>query len=144
MKIDSVEHIESCFVRGAALAERLKIFVVANGATEHADRVEEIAKRSFPLLLWLMDAEEIECNANAATFYCELTSATLSNTALLRRDISILIRQVLFPVLRPDRHATWPRWWDEVAIPNWVGPFFHSLQLSDRFELCEMLLVNSD
>jgi hypothetical protein len=44
------------------------------------------------------------------------------------------IRQALFPVLRPDAREVSVDWWDTVAVPKWIVPFFADLAADGRFD----------
>jgi len=43
------------------------------------------------------------------------------------------LREALLPALRPDTFETHIKWWDCVALPSWIGPFFEDLGRAGTF-----------
>ena len=130
------KHITCCFTRTATLVSDLAAFMAAGGATiPMIKRTTELAAKIFPILIWKMDMEELESSAQSAALHSSLTRNGISTSALTGVDIPSPIRQSILPVLRLDTYKQVALWWEEIALPNWIAPFFLSLDADNAFEM---------
>lgn len=109
---------------GARVGELLRERALSVGVHENdAARAQSIATRAVPLLLWKMRVGEVFATGEAAVAQLTLRGFGVAVSACHREDVPWALRRALLPVLRPDAHETWVKWWDDNALPNWAGDF---------------------
>lgn len=126
--------VENYLAYSRGLARELSLVASARGASSSdASKIEFIAARALPILLFELHGGEVETTPSAFISCLRLACLGISTSALQRRDIPMVLRDALLPALRPDTFETHIKWWDCVALPNWVGPFFMELGDSGAF-----------
>lgn len=121
--------VEAALSVAHRLAQSLARFATARGAKpSESVKCGEISARVLPALLWLAHNDEIELRASSFVETGKLGGFGVAVSVLNRGDIPLRLRSQLFPVLRPDAHQVSVLWWDEVAVPNWVAPFFSEIE----------------
>ena len=135
MHDDTFAPIDSYLAYAKALARELASAASARGASQmDVHKILRIAAGALPILLFELHAGEIEPGPDAFVACLRLVSCGISSSALQRRDIPLELREALLPALRPDTFETHIKWWDEVALPNWVGPYFEDLGRAGAFD----------
>lgn len=112
---------------GVRLSALLRTHALAAGAcAADAERAEAIARRAVPILLWKMREGEVFLTGRAAVELLRLSRFGVAVSACQRDDIPWPLRRALLPVLRPDCHESWVKWWDDVALESWAGAFLRA------------------
>ncbi|PHM20458.1 MAG: hypothetical protein CK604_05905 [Curvibacter sp. PD_MW3] len=117
------------------IAAELVIHATKHGASIfESEKLGDIARRAFPILLWKINAGELAFDPETAIEMSLLIPFGISVSALQRVDIPMELRQPFLPLLRPDAHEVTLVWWDKQAVPKWVAPYLRSMAQRGDFE----------